>query len=143
MGDIESMVRNHSLCVLCTEGGGKPYASLMTYLPGDAPWVLYMVATRNSRKYRNLLENPNVSVLIDTRQDVAEAPGGDIQSATMEGTFKATETEEERKLKERFAVSHPELGDILQESGCVVFQVRLDSYLLLRGPVHQERGSFP
>jgi nitroimidazol reductase NimA-like FMN-containing flavoprotein (pyridoxamine 5'-phosphate oxidase superfamily) len=139
---IAEMLQDHHLCVLCTEGGGKPYCSLMTYMLAEDQKTLYMTASADSRKFSNLKLNPNVSVLIDTRQDHNSVTETQILSVTLEGVCVAVEPKKVEMIKKVFAVRHPELAEILRAPNCAVMGVRLKSYLLLNGPVKYEQGHF-
>ena len=86
LAKLETLLRENSLCVLCTEATSNPYCSLMTYLPSDDLGTLYLIATRESKKFKNLLVNPRVSVLVDSRQH--PAAGANIVSVTFAGLFK-------------------------------------------------------
>ncbi|KAF5068305.1 Pyridoxamine 5'-phosphate oxidase [anaerobic digester metagenome] len=138
LAKLESLLRNNSLCVLCTEATGNPYCSLMTYLSSDDLTSLYLVATRESRKFQNLLANPRVSVLVDSRQH--QGQGANIVSVTLAGLFQPLTEAEVPPIKTTFAEKHPELAEILSHPDSLVFAIKLQSYLLLDGPVAAEQG---
>lgn len=138
LAKLESLLRNNSLCVLCTEATGNPYCSLMTYLPSDDLTSLYLVATRESRKFQNLLANPRVSVLVDSRQH--QGQGANIVSVTLAGLFQPLTEAEVPPIKTTLAEKHPELKEILNHPDSLVFAIQLQSYLLLDGPVAAEQG---
>jgi len=141
LAQIETILCENTLCVLCTETAGNPYCSLMTYLlMDDDISVLYLVATRDSRKYQNLLANPRVSVLVDTRQTQGAATTEKIVSVTFSGLFKALTDCEAQRIKLKLATEHLELAEILKNPNSVVFGIQLKSFLLLDGPVDSYRG---
>jgi hypothetical protein len=58
--------------VLATESGGQPYTSLVAYtLTPDAKGVIF-VTPKVTRKYKNILKNKRVSLLIDTRKNIPD-----------------------------------------------------------------------
>ncbi|MEO1815018.1 MAG: pyridoxamine 5'-phosphate oxidase family protein [Acetobacterium sp.] len=138
LAKLETILRENSLCVLCTEAAGNPYCSLMTYLLSDDHRTLYLVSTRESRKFKNLQANPRVSVLVDSRQH--PTAGGNIVSVTFAGLFKPLAEAEVLPIKTTFAGKHPELGEILNHPDSVIFAIKLTSYLLLDGPVAADQG---
>ncbi len=135
---LETILCENSLCVLCTEAAGNPYCSLMTYLLSDDRRTLYLVSTRESRKFKNLLANPRVSVLVDSRQH--QSQGANIVSVTFSGLFKPLADADIPPLKTAFAEKHPELKEILNHPDNLVFAIQLQSYLLLDGPVAAKQG---
>ena len=138
---IESILKDNNLCVLCTEKDGKPYCSLMTYSLSEDMETLYMVAFTDSKKYKNIASNNNVSVLVDNRQKIGKESDASIVSITFEGISQTLQTEAENEIKERLAQTHPELGEIANDSGSAVLGIRLMSYKILEGPVQSEQGN--
>jgi len=138
LAKLETILRENSLCVLCTEAAGNPYCSLMTYLLSDDRRTLYLVSTRESRKFKNLLANPRVSVLVDSRQH--PAAGANIVSVTFAGLFQTLVDAETERVTTAFAREHPELTEILNHPDSVIFAIKLTSYLLLDGPVDADQG---
>jgi nitroimidazol reductase NimA-like FMN-containing flavoprotein (pyridoxamine 5'-phosphate oxidase superfamily) len=66
---MKSLAREKDICVLATVSNKKPHCSLMAYVTDDECREIYMVSHKQTRKYKNLLENPSASLLIDTREE--------------------------------------------------------------------------
>jgi len=66
--DISDLIQSNNVCVLATVSEGKPHCSLMSYSTNNDSNEIYMITQRESKKYRNLKENPSVSLLINSRQ---------------------------------------------------------------------------
>nr|WP_320024774.1 pyridoxamine 5'-phosphate oxidase family protein [uncultured Acetobacterium sp.] len=140
LAKVATILRENTLGVLCTESNGNPHCSLMTYIMMDDLNVLYIVSTLESRKYKNLLVNPRVSVLVDTRQNRGTNTAGNIVSITFEGLFQPLADSETQMIQTHLALAHPELNDILNNPDCVIFGIHLKSFLLLDGPVDSYQG---
>lgn len=140
MEKIDKMLQDHSLCVLCTEGGGYPYCSLMTYMLSEDQMTLYMACSPESKKYKNLMGNPKVSVLIDNRQNFLNSIEKEIISVTFEGIYAPVEQAMADALKTKFAARHPELDEIIRVPSGIVIGIKLISYLMLNGPINIEQG---
>lgn len=138
---VKEMLMNNTLCVLCTSSNGSPYCSLMTYVLSDDLKTVYMVTVRESKKYRNLLTNPIVSLLVDTRQRLDFPSDTQVASVTFEGVLKHLEPTEQEKVRIQLADRHVELNDILKNPDCVIFGIELKSFLLLTGPVDAIQGN--
>ena len=137
---IETILKENTLCVLCTEKEGRPYCSLMTYVLSDDMATLYMVAFEDSKKYKNITHNKCVSVLIDNRQIVRKESNTGIVSITFEGIAQTLKPEFANEIKARLAQGNPELVEIVNDSASVVLGIRLVNYKLLEGPVQSEQG---
>lgn len=110
----------------------------MTYLIMDDIKTLYMVSKVTSKKYQSLLANPQVSVLVDTRQNLAVDKK--IISITFEGTFQVVNDAEAQQIKIKLANHHCELNEILKNPDSSLFAIKLSSFLLLDGPVDSYSG---
>jgi nitroimidazol reductase NimA-like FMN-containing flavoprotein (pyridoxamine 5'-phosphate oxidase superfamily) len=114
----------------------------MTYVPSDDLKTLYMVTVRESRKYRNLLENHTVSLLVDNRQNLLLSSDETVFSITFEGVLKHLEPLETGVVRVQLAERHGELQEILRSPDCVIFGIELKTFLLLNGPVDSVQGNF-
>lgn len=137
---VEKMLKENQLCVLCTESQGMPHCSLMTYILNEEGKMLYLITSMNSRKYNNLKENANVSVIIDSRQQLEVGSKHPITSVTFDGEFFEIEKPMLEEMRAQFGARHPELEEILVQDSCVIFGIRLKNYLLLNGPVQILQG---
>jgi len=140
LDQIEKILQDNSLCVLCTEGGDKPHCSLMTYVLSEDLRILWMAATKESRKCRNLFDNPQVSVLVDNRQNLSTTAETLVTSVTFDGVYHPVEQGELEKIRSLISTTHPELQEIIKSPSCVLFGVKLKSYLLLNGPTNSFHG---
>jgi nitroimidazol reductase NimA-like FMN-containing flavoprotein (pyridoxamine 5'-phosphate oxidase superfamily) len=130
--EIKKFVREKDFCVMATSSGGTPHCSLMAYVSGEDEGEIYMVTHRNTTKYRNLLENPSVSLLVDTREDFRRGEG---KALTIEGIFQRIDDEAmQRSVKERLLDRHPNLEAFLFHPDAEPFCIKIRSFLLLEGP---------
>lgn len=137
---VKEMLLDNTLCVLCTASEGFPYCSLMTYVLSEDLKTVYMVTVRESRKYRNLMENATVSILVDNRQRIDFHSDERIASITFEGVHKSLNSIESEGARNLLADRHSELHEILKNPDGVIFGVELKTFLLLNGPVESVQG---
>jgi nitroimidazol reductase NimA-like FMN-containing flavoprotein (pyridoxamine 5'-phosphate oxidase superfamily) len=132
--EMKAMVKERDMCVLATVSGDSPHCSLMTYVCDDECRKIYMVTQKNTQKYRNLIENPSVSLLIDSREEHAGSSRQDAKAMTISGTFKTIENESEKKQAgNRLLERHPQLKVFFNDPDAEVFCVSVSSFLLLDG----------
>jgi len=130
---MKRLVKENDICVLATAADNRPHCSLMAYACDDTGLEILMATKRDSTKYRNLTNNPSVSLLIDTR---AENPGKERSqtkaltvAGRCEGVPLAAVSDGMKRLQER----HPHLKDLLKEPDVALFVVKAESFLLLEG----------
>lgn len=133
-GPMLEIIRVQRVGVLATaDPGGRPHCSLMSLLASDDGLSLYLLTGRETRKYRNLLDNPRVSLLLDTRGQ--PGPEAQVLALTLEGLARTLEDGPRRaQVLERLLARHPQLAQLAALPGAKVVEVRLLSLQLLEGP---------
>ncbi len=99
-----------------------------------------MLTMKGSKKHINILDNPHVSLLVDTRcKSAAEAEG--IDALTLYGDAGIVEDEAEAKLlKDRLVAVNPGLAVIAKSEESCVIKVEVDSFLMLEGVADSRYG---
>jgi nitroimidazol reductase NimA-like FMN-containing flavoprotein (pyridoxamine 5'-phosphate oxidase superfamily) len=132
--NIQRLLRECRRCVLATTAGGTPPCSLMTYVVDADCRTIYMVTARDTRKYGNLRQNPQVSLLVDNRDAVPGAAASEIMALTVAGTC---ECPRDPQVREAAAAllrrSGPELEKLLDEPGAAIIAIKICSFQLLKG----------
>ena len=129
--EMKMFAQSKNICVLATVSEGKPHCSLMAYATNRNCEKIYMATSRNTRKFANILANPHVSILIDSREI---KPRSQAKALTVEGTCsiiaeKETKAKAEKILSEKL----PHLHEILDKPDAEILSVRVESFLLLEG----------
>ena len=131
---MKDIVKRNDLCVLATVSGGKPHCSLMSYLSDEKGREIYLVSHKQTKKYANLMENPMVSLLIDTREEESGKSRNQIKALTVCGEFQTIKDLGEKDLiRTRFLKRHPHLTDFLNSPQADIFSIRIRSFELLQG----------
>ena len=129
--EMKAFTREKDICVLATITGSKPYCSLMAYVTNKACTEIYMVTHRQTQKYKNLVTNPEVSLLIDNRE---ASPRSAARALTIEGVFqKINNQEKEKKIRHKLLSAHPHLNEIMVHPDSEILRIKVRSFLLLNG----------
>jgi len=129
--EIKQLVREKNICVLATVAGDKPYCSLMAYAASETCTEIYLSTLRSTTKFRNLMQNPAVCLLIDTRE---VAPRSQARALTVEGICRSIDEATARKVaRERLLASHPHLEKFLAHPDNEILRVEISNFLLLKG----------
>jgi heme iron utilization protein len=111
--------------VLATTADGQPYTSLVAYaLTPDIQGVVF-ITPKATRKYRNILKNSHVSLLIDTRtntpKDYMKA-----ESVTILGNARPIRRGKTRTtFAEIFLKKHPKLEEIIHSRETAVIFIKI------------------
>jgi nitroimidazol reductase NimA-like FMN-containing flavoprotein (pyridoxamine 5'-phosphate oxidase superfamily) len=132
--DIQALICRNNHCVLATAVGNRPHCSLMSYTSDQQGRELYMITLRNTQKFENLLLNPQVSVLIDTREEDIGSRRGRAKALTVTGVFRLiTDPREKEAIRAQLAAAHPQLQELAARAEAEPFSIIVESVLLLDG----------
>ena len=131
---MKDIVKGNDLCVLATVSEGKPHCSLMSYISDEKGQEIYLISHKQTKKYFNLMENPTVSLLIDTREEEKGQRRIYIKALTVSGEFQTIKDSGKKDIiRSKFLKRHPHLTDFLNDPGAEIFSIKIKSFQLLDG----------
>jgi nitroimidazol reductase NimA-like FMN-containing flavoprotein (pyridoxamine 5'-phosphate oxidase superfamily) len=131
---MKALVKKKKVCVLATVSKGKPHCSLMSYVSDEGGLEIYMTSHRKTKKYANLMANPSVSLLIDTREEDQGRKRGAIKALTVEGEFqRISDVAKKDLVRDRLLRNHAHLIDFLHDPDTEIFSILIKSFQLLEG----------
>ena len=119
------------LAVLGTQSRNGPYGSLVAFYASDDLKHLLFATTRSTRKYANLIQTPQVAMVIDNRSNEE----GDFQEAiavTATGNVKEVTGAERDRFEALFLAKHPGLSDFIQSPTCALLKIKVRTYYIVR-----------
>jgi nitroimidazol reductase NimA-like FMN-containing flavoprotein (pyridoxamine 5'-phosphate oxidase superfamily) len=109
--------------VLATSDGRKPYASIVAFAVTDELDGIVFATPRGTRKYRNILRNSSVSLLIDSRTN-DESSYLSAESITIEGKARPIRRSGKRlHLTAVLTGKHPTLKQFVDNSNTALVLV--------------------
>lgn len=131
---MKKLAKEQDICVLATVSGEKPHCSLMAYVTDDDCREIYMATHRGTKKFMNLMENPSVSLLIDTREEYKGPLRPEAKAMTVSGAFERLEDAQKKvSAKARLLDRHPHLKEFMDHPDAEVICIKIRSFLLLDG----------
>lgn len=131
---MKDIIKGNDLCVLATVSEGTPHCSLMSYISDEEGQEIYLISHKQTKKYANLIKNPTVSLLIDTREEEKSQRRINIKALTVSGEFQPIKDPGKRELiHKQFLDRHPHLADFLNDPGAEIFSIKIKSFQLLDG----------
>ena len=99
--------------VLATESEGKPYTSLIAYaLTPDLKGLIF-ITPKSTRKYKNILKNKHVSLLVDTRTNTSKDYMGAESVTILGNAHRVRKGKNWTRLAGIFAKKHARLKKII------------------------------
>lgn len=134
---IRAFLRGNSLCVLATCVENRPHCSLMAYVV-DSQDVLYLATLTTTRKYKNILQNPYVSVLVDNRNLSPQTHPRQALTVSGIGT-PIGDTRIRSEWLDRIVDKHPRLQELAELPDVAVVAVRPTAFLFMDGALKSVR----
>jgi uncharacterized protein YhbP (UPF0306 family) len=115
--------------VLCTQGQGQPYGSLVAYAMTPDLGSAVFATQKATRKYRLLSECAHVALVVDNRSAL---PGQlmDVEAVTATGRAHEVATGPEFERWSRLLTDrHPYLNTFVRSASCGLFHIDIVRYL--------------
>lgn len=125
---IWCLVKSEPYGVLCTQGYGQPYGSLVAFAISDDLKYAVFATTKATRKYRLLCECSHVALVIDTR---SRFPGDLMKVEAVTATGRAMQLKEEENKEQWFNLlieKHPHLEFFFKSSSTALFRINIFRY---------------
>jgi heme iron utilization protein len=116
------------LAVLSTQDEGFPYLNLVAFATSPDFRHLLFVTDKNTRKYRNLSKNRQVSLLIDNRANNVD-DFKDALAITLMGEARDISDQPSQWLS-IYLKKHPNLNDFVKADGKAMILVSISDYIL-------------
>jgi len=125
---LREVMSTQYFAVLNTIGEGFPHSCLISFAVTEDLRSLVFVTRRDTRKYRDIQENQEVSLLVDNRTN---APTDIYESTAIEVIGIAHEdTEDDSRLKSLLIARHPELRRFVEAPGNAIISIRVREYVI-------------
>ena len=114
---------------MATVADGAPHCSLMSYATDNECREIYMATLKDTKKYHNLMANPTVSLLIDTRDT---DPKGKTRALTVTGVVQAIENDKKiAEIRNALLKKHPDLKDFFISPDAKIVVIKATALQLL------------
>ena len=126
--NIYQLLTSQRLAVLSTSDKGRPYASLVAFCFSTDLRIMYFATPRATRKYANLIGQPQVAFLVDSRANQTE----DFHRAaavTVLGRCEEIAEDGKQKAAVPYLERHPYLKEFIDAPTTAYFAVRIEKYI--------------
>ena len=125
---VRELLESQRLAVLSTQGQIQPYSNLVAFAATPDLKYLIFATTRATRKYANLLNHAQVSILIDNRTNET-ADFAEAAAVTVLGRASEVHGDELSQHLKIYLNRHPYLEDFVTSPNCALFSVKVERYI--------------
>ena len=126
-GLLRELFASQKFAALATADGGKPHNCLVAFAAADDLRNLLFTTSRDTSKYRNLIAESRVAILVDSRSN----QDSDLLNAiavTATGKAKESKGNERDRLLGIYLAKHPQLEDFTNASENALVKVEIANY---------------
>lgn len=125
---LREIVSTQYFAVLNTIGQGLPHSNLVSFAATEDLKSLVFVTGRNTRKYGNIQDNHNISLLIDNRTNRSS----DTSQATAIAAIGIAREEIDNRslLRDIFLARHPQLRHFVEAPDSAIMLVTIRKYIV-------------
>ena len=134
-GDLQQTLKDvlaaQRFCVLATQGQGQPYGSLVAFAETQDLKQLVFATSRDTRKFSNLVSEPRVALVIDSRSN----NDSDLTKAvaiTALGSVHEAKGDQRERLAGVYLAKHSSLAEFLGSQKTAVCAVEVEDYVVAR-----------
>jgi hypothetical protein len=126
---IGDLFKSQTLAVLATFYEGQPYCNLIAFAETPDCKSIVFSTNRDTSKYRNLLRNSQVSLLVDDRTNLKNDFGKNV-AITALGLAEEVSPEEKPYFAGLLISKHPGLDSFVKGWDNTLFKVRISDYII-------------
>jgi nitroimidazol reductase NimA-like FMN-containing flavoprotein (pyridoxamine 5'-phosphate oxidase superfamily) len=130
--EIQSVLDSSQFAILATQYEGQPHASLMAFTPLDGLRHLIVATYRATRKYRNLLKDGRVAMLIDSSNVLDSAKHRSLV-VTAHGVASEVPSCDRKAAEQAHLARHTGLSVFLASPDCALLRVTVTAYEVVGG----------
>jgi nitroimidazol reductase NimA-like FMN-containing flavoprotein (pyridoxamine 5'-phosphate oxidase superfamily) len=125
---ICGLLTQQPFAVLCTQGGGQAYGSVVAYAVNDELDAAVFCTGRATRKYSLLTESDRIALVVDSRPSYPDELM-QVEAITATGRARELPDEERGPWAEMLMARHPQLRAFVVSPSTAVFKVDIVRYL--------------
>ncbi|OHB57901.1 MAG: hypothetical protein A2Y12_01650 [Planctomycetes bacterium GWF2_42_9] len=127
---LKRIFRLQAFAVLATQQKKMPYTSLVAFACSDDMRCIVFATLKATRKFANIMSNPNVSMFIDNRSNNA-ADFSKAIGITALGSVRQLTKNKNSKMMKLYLKKHPQLKPFLASPSCAFICMDVKSFYVV------------
>jgi len=127
---VSNLLATQPLAALSTHGESGSHVSLIAFAATDDLREVLFATAKGTRKFRNLVAEPRVALLVDNRSN-READFRDAMAVTIVGRAEEVESADMDRGLTCYLRKHTLLREFVTSPGCALVRVRVEAYFVV------------
>ena len=126
-GVLRELLSSQKFAALATQDSGKPHNCLMAFASTDDLKHLLFTTSRKTVKYRNIVAESRVAILVDSRSN-QDSDFLKAVAVTASGIAKEVKGDERDRMLGIYLAKHPNLSDFANSPENALVKVSIKNY---------------
>jgi general stress protein 26 len=126
-GVLKELLSSQKFAALATQDSGAPHNSLVAFAATNDLRRLIFITSRNTSKYRNIIAESRVAILVDSRAN-QDSDLIDAVAVTATGIAEEAKGKEKDRLLDVYIAKHPNLSDFANSPENALVKVAIKDY---------------
>jgi nitroimidazol reductase NimA-like FMN-containing flavoprotein (pyridoxamine 5'-phosphate oxidase superfamily) len=124
---LRELLATQNFGVLCSQGGGYPYGSVVCFAASEDLGRIWFSTTRSTRKFTNIAADDRVAFVVD---NASNRPSDLFEAVAATGTGRARELggAERDSASARYLAKHDHLKEFVDSPNCALVEVRIETF---------------
>ena len=123
---ISAIFDHQKLAALATNMKNVPYTSLVAFVASIDLKEIFFATLKGTTKFQNLINNPNVSILVDSRKN-KPSDFQDAVAISAEGIAEVIKNDKQKYIA-LYLEKHPSLSEFIALPNCEIIRVKITKY---------------
>lgn len=126
-GKIYEIMTGQPFGVLSTIENGVPHSSIVAFTVTNSLRTILFLTEQNSQKFKNILANTAVSLLVDVRPSSSKNISGSF-AISANGNAKPVDLKSSNATKELFLFCHPSFSEYIEDASYSLMSISIKKY---------------
>jgi nitroimidazol reductase NimA-like FMN-containing flavoprotein (pyridoxamine 5'-phosphate oxidase superfamily) len=126
---LRELFASQKFAALATEDSGQPHNCLVAFAATDDLKHLLFATSRDTSKYRNLMTESRVAILVDSRSN-QDSDFRNAIAVTARGIAKEAKGNQKARLVEIYLAKHPQLADFVNSAENALIKATINDYVI-------------
>ena len=128
---LRQIMLTQSFAVLATSNNQQPYSNLVAFAVSDDLRYIIFATDKNTQKYRNILSNDRVALLIDNRSN-SQSDLTNALAITIIGVADESGSGQSEILVKSYLDWHPSLVTFIKKPNIALIGIKVTDYIIAR-----------